>query len=88
VPSSSPSYVPPPVTTSTAHGGEILFSYIPTSSGYVTKTVEIEPTPSGYVTYISIPTADGYSTYTESQDSYTNSLGYTYTVYDETLSNG
>jgi hypothetical protein len=52
--------------TTTSKGGEVLFSYIPTSSGYETETIEIEPTSSGYVTYISIPTADGYDSFTES----------------------
>jgi hypothetical protein len=88
LPSSSPSYVPAPYESSTAHGGEVIFEYTPTSSGYVTETIEIEPTSSGYVTYVSVPTADGYSSYTESSSSYTAKDGSTYTVVYETLSNG
>jgi hypothetical protein len=65
LPTTSPSYVPAPVSYQTSKGGQISYSYLPTPSGYVTETIEVVPTAHGEVTYYTVPTVNGYSSYVQ-----------------------
>jgi hypothetical protein len=88
-PPSDSLYVPSPVTYS-APGEEIIYSYVPTSSGTETITYVEKQTPSGsWATHVSAPTAHGgVASYTETVVSSRSPSGAVVEYITETNSSG
>jgi hypothetical protein len=61
LPPSDPSWVPSAVSEATS-SGSVIYSYIPTPSGFETVTNDIVLTPHGQITYVCAPTVNGGST--------------------------